>query len=251
MLGLRPFFTYYGGKWRIAPRYPAPEHDWIVEPFAGSVGYSLRYPHRRVFLVEKNELVYRTWAYLVDVSEAEILGLPDIRVDQTVDDLAVCAEARILIGWWLNGGTAHPCKVPSKWMRSMPEMGGPGWTTGTGILAWGERVRQRIAEQLQYIRHWFVLHGSYEDAPDMSSTWFVDPPYNNKAGMYYKYGSDALNFSDLAVWCLSRRGQVIVCENCGADWLPFEPFMEAKANLSSGHNRVTKEAIWCNFDWRK
>ena len=33
---LRPFFSYYGGKWRSAVKhYPAPEFDQIVEPFAG------------------------------------------------------------------------------------------------------------------------------------------------------------------------------------------------------------------------
>ena len=31
---IRPFFGFYGGKWRDAPKYyPVPEHDTIVEPF--------------------------------------------------------------------------------------------------------------------------------------------------------------------------------------------------------------------------
>ena len=28
---LLPFFTYFGGKYRAAPRYPEPAHDLIVE----------------------------------------------------------------------------------------------------------------------------------------------------------------------------------------------------------------------------
>lgn len=32
---LKPFWRYYGGKWRAAPSYPAPLHNTIVEPFAG------------------------------------------------------------------------------------------------------------------------------------------------------------------------------------------------------------------------
>jgi site-specific DNA-adenine methylase len=36
MSNLRPFFTFYGGKWRAAPFYDAPTHGHIVEPFAGS-----------------------------------------------------------------------------------------------------------------------------------------------------------------------------------------------------------------------
>jgi len=33
---LKPFWQYYGGKWRAAPHYPKPRHDTIVEPFAGA-----------------------------------------------------------------------------------------------------------------------------------------------------------------------------------------------------------------------
>jgi site-specific DNA-adenine methylase len=51
---LKPFFCYYGGKWRAAPHYPAPEHDRIIEPFAGAAGYSMRYPQKRVALYEKD-----------------------------------------------------------------------------------------------------------------------------------------------------------------------------------------------------
>lgn len=32
MSDLKPFFYFYGGKWRAAPKYPRPEHDFIVEP---------------------------------------------------------------------------------------------------------------------------------------------------------------------------------------------------------------------------
>ena len=33
---LRPFFGFYGGKWRDSPRhYPPPAHTRIIEPFAG------------------------------------------------------------------------------------------------------------------------------------------------------------------------------------------------------------------------
>jgi hypothetical protein len=40
---VRPFFSFFGSKWRVAPHYPAPERDLIIEPFAGSAGYSLRH----------------------------------------------------------------------------------------------------------------------------------------------------------------------------------------------------------------
>lgn len=45
---LRPFFTYFGAKWRAAPHYPPPTHPTVIEPFAGAAGYALRH-HTRAF----------------------------------------------------------------------------------------------------------------------------------------------------------------------------------------------------------
>src|SRR5690606_36487887 len=59
---LRPFFGYYGGKWRDTPKhYTAPKHDLIVEPFAGSAGYALRYYNRDVVLVERDPILVTVW----------------------------------------------------------------------------------------------------------------------------------------------------------------------------------------------
>ena len=32
-----------------------------------------------------------------------------------------------------------------------------------------------------------------------------------------------MDFTSLGEWCLERQGQLIVCENEGADWLQFQP----------------------------
>ena len=230
---LRPFFTYYGGKWQAAPKYPPPLSDTIVEPFAGSAGYSLRWPDRKVVLVERDPYVAGTWRYLLAVSEAEILALPDLETGQSTDDLDVPQEARWLIGWWLNKGTASPRKSPGQWMRS-------------GIRPdsmWGAAVRERIAPQLHAIRHWTLIEGDYTEAPDVPATWFVDPPYIDK-GKHYRRGSGTIDFDVLGAWCRTRRGQVMVCENVGADWLPFQPFIDIKASEAKHGGKVSKEAIW-------
>ena len=241
--GLRPFFTFYGGKWRAAPFCEPPVHDTIVEPFAGSAGYSLRYPSRKVVLVERDPLIAATWRYLLRVSRAEVLGLPDIQMDQTVMDLPVCEEARLLIGWWLNGGSAQPKKSPGSWMRRKIENGGAGWTTGTGQLSWGGRVRARIAGQLDAIRHWTLIEGSYESAPAIKATWFIDPPYQ-VAGKHYRFGPSGLNYTALGTWSVGRQGQVMVFENVGASWLPFRPWRQIKASEARHGGKVSNEAIW-------
>lgn len=228
---LKPFFTYYGGKYRAAPHYPAPRFDTIVEPFAGAAGYALRYADRAVVLVDKDPTIAALWAYLVRVSASEIRALPDIR--ESVDEIATCSEARSLVGFWLNKGAARPCLTPSAWMR--------GGTCPRSY--WGPEIRERIASQVDRIRHWRVICGTYADAPDVRATWFIDPPYQI-AGTHYKHGSRAIDFADLGRFCVTRLGHVIACENEGATWLPFEPFRTIQANPSKHGGKESAEVIW-------
>lgn len=206
---LRPFFHYYGGKWRAIKHYPEPNHETIVEPFAGAAGFSVRHAHRKIILCDIDPVLSGVWRYLIRVKAKEILAIPDIDPDRTIDDIKVPQEAKWLVGFWLNGGVASPRKSPSKWMRIR-----------SGLF-WGPRVRQRIASQVDSIRHWQIFNCSYVDAPTpRAATWFVDPPYE-VAGMHYRYGSAQLDYEAIGAWCRSRPGQVIVCENEGAAWLPF------------------------------
>src|ERR1017187_10399378 len=103
-------FHRFGSKWRIAPRYPAPVCETIIEPFAGSAGYSLRYPHHQVRLYDLDAIVCGIWDYLIKVSEAEVMALPtDIR---HVDELrGVPQEGRWVVGFWMNKGTTMPSKM--------------------------------------------------------------------------------------------------------------------------------------------
>lgn len=229
---LSPFFCYYGGKWRAAPKYPTPTHNVIVEPFAGAAGYATRYPDRQVILVEKDPSIAALWRYLIQVSAEEIRGLPGLPSEgQSTDDMDIAPEARTLIGFWLNKGTAHACKTPSAWAR--------GGTHPNSF--WGSTIRERIASQLEAIRHWTILEGSYEQAPDLPATWYVDPPYQ-VAGKHYRCKS--VDYTKLSEWCQSRPGQVIVCENEGADWLPFRRFADIKSNPSSRGKSYSAEVIW-------
>lgn len=231
--GLRPFFCYYGGKWRVAPRYPAPVYETIVEPFAGSAGYATRYAGRRVVLVEKDPVIAGLWAYLTRVSAEEIRRIPLLADGETVDDLYVCPEAKALVGFWLNKGTAAPCKTPSAWMRE----------PGSETQFWGEAVRAMIASQVEQIRHWTIINGSYDQAPDVKATWFVDQPYQ-KMGRHYRHSSAALDFSALGSWVHARQGRVIVCEQEGADWLPFGRPFSIKANESKHGKGRSSEVMW-------
>lgn len=239
---LKPFWRYYGGKFRAAPRYPQPLHNTIVEPFAGAAGYSLRHYHRNIILIEKYAVVAEIWRYLIGVHSAEILAIPLV---EDVDDLPawVPQGGRWLVGFAMNAAVAQPCKKLSSGRKQLRAM-------GRVFEGWSEQMRARVALQCELIKHWKIFELGYENTGTFNpeATWFIDPPYQ-KAGIYYKHSSKQIDYARLALWCRERRGQVIVCENEGADWLPFEPFHAIKSShmRTSGMARGTgysQEVIW-------
>lgn len=230
MKGLRPFFSYFGSKYRLAKHYSEPKYDQIVEPFAGSAGYSLFYPDREVFLVDAYEPIVELWQYLIKVKPKEILSLPlgPFSKDNPIETHVECSAARLLIGFWATESQTYASRYSMAGPKRRKNGIGGNWT---------EQKRQLIAEQLQYISHWQVRLGDYTQIDNFRATWFVDPPYQ-KAGKRYKCND--INFSQLGDWCKSRKGQAIVCEQQGADWLPFTE-LRAYKNAS---NKPYTEVVW-------
>jgi len=224
-----PFFCYFGGKWRAAERYPLPIHQTIIEPFAGAAGYSVHYPELDVMLYDIDPIICGVWEYLIHTSAEEIRKLP-IEVDH-IDNINVSQEAKWLIGFWLNKASSSPRLAPSSWMK--------GGTRPNSH--WGEVIRERIASQVCAIKHWKISCKSYEEIDNEKATWFIDPPYAGKSGKGYKCKFDA--YEELAQWCQTRQGQVIVCEQAGANWLPFEPF----AKIRTAGKIYSEEVIWKNL----
>lgn len=229
---LRPFFPYYGSKWRIAPLYPRPLYRSIIEPFAGSAQYATLYHQRDVLLVDADEVICGVWDYLIRVQPNEILGLPDPGPLQALDELGLCQEARWLIGFWVGPATTYPARRPSSWYAK--------WH-GNGARVWGDEVRRRLACQVERIRHWRVKHAPYEDIHVAgNATWFIDPPYAGRQGTKYRHSSAHIDYERLGQWCRERTGQTIVCEGEGAVWLPFEPV----AISTSTRKKAVVEKVW-------
>jgi site-specific DNA-adenine methylase len=69
-------FSYYGSKGKIVDCYPPPKHKKVIEPFAGSARYSLKYFDKDVTIYDKYPVIIDVWKYLQEASESDILGLP-------------------------------------------------------------------------------------------------------------------------------------------------------------------------------
>jgi hypothetical protein len=221
---LRPFFSFYGSKWRLARLYPKPLYDTIIEPFAGSAGYSLLHSDREILLIDRDPVIAAVWRWLISATPDDILSLPRLKQGESLDDYDMPQEARWLMGFWIHQAGTTPSRR----------------CTGRGVT---RQRHDRVAHQLQYIRHWAVIEGSYSDAPNIAATWFIDPPYQD-AGKIYRYGSPTIDYASLGAWCRDRDGQVMVCENACAEWLPFNGFATHQGLTQNGAVQYSEEAVW-------
>lgn len=233
-------FSYFGSKSKIIDLYPPPKNGLIIEPFAGSARYALKYADRDVILCDKYDVVTDIWLWLQVCSPQDILALPRLSTGEKISE---CKEAENLpqaakhfLGFVYARGNAYPCNKVSKfadWERG----GNPNFF-------------KNVADKIQYIKHWQIINGSYEELENQPATWFIDPPYQT-AGIHYRYGSEHINYNELAGWCKSRLGQVIVCENQYAKWLPFERLKKTNNFLNLKKRSVpAEEWIWQNNNAR-
>lgn len=213
---MNDMFSYYGSKSKIVQYYPQPTHDKIIEPFAGSARYSLRYFEKDILLVDKYKVIVDIWHYLQRASVKDILGLPN-QPEKSLSNVE-----NYLIGYCISRGSASPKIKPQNYNS---------WNLD----------KQKISSNLYKIKHWKIVHGSYEDLENENVTWFVDPPYQF-GGHEYRCSNKQIDFPSLSNWCKSRLGQVIVCENSKATWMNFSPVIQMQ-----GIQFKTTEAIWTNF----
>lgn len=223
---MRPLFPFYGSKWNIARHYPAPSRDLVIEPFAGGAGYATFYAAPNVALFDADPIIAGVWAYLLRVSAGEILALPDMpEVGDHVDNYNIPQEAKWLIGFWLNRGSATPKKSRTAYSARVDK----------AQLNWGPSAKNRVASQLPALSGWTIENKPYHKAPEVDATWFVDPPYGDK-GQFYRFKFN--DFTALGPWVQRRQGQVIACEGEGAIWLPFKPLGSFKTSKGRANEVV-------------
>jgi hypothetical protein len=152
----------------------------------------------------------------------DILSLPNVENGEFIGDKYkwLCDEERWLMGFSINNASPIPKHTAGR----------------MNFNSWN-RDKVRIANDLYKIRHWNFVLGDYKCLNNLQATWYVDPPYQFQK--LYKHNN--VNYSELSEWCVSRKGQVIVCENSRATWMEFKPLTEL-----FGQRTKTLEMIWTN-----
>lgn len=212
-------FPYFGRKARIAHLYPAPVHDMVIEPFAGSMSWTLHHRPLTAVGVERDERVVALWHEIL-TDPLAFASRPVPVLGEVTDDLfaKLCTYSE-------HSLTSERLKVTSRMLRDY------------------ESLCRRIAAEGSWAKeHVTIIEGTYTDLGDVEATWFIDPPYQYANRRGYREGAGGIDFAELADWCRSRRGQVIVCEQAGADWLPFEPL----ASVATHRGATSSEVIWMN-----
>lgn len=219
-------WSYYGAKTTIVKYYPRPLHDKIIEPFAGSAKYALRYFEKDVLLIDKYDVIVRLWKYLQQCSPADILSLPEFNTGDNINSHNfVCEEEKILVGFMIGYGSQNFRQTATKRLTERPN--------------YLKFQKKKIATQLFKIKHWQIRCESYNDIKNEKATWFIDPPYQY-GGHVYPHSNKNIDFNHLSTWSMGRQGQVIVCENTKADWMNFKPLV-THYGINTNH-----EAIWTN-----
>ena len=220
-------FMYRGSKKRIAKMYPEPRYRLVIEPFCGSAAYSVLHSDRKIWLNDTSEIIVGIWEWLIKDGTIEaIWPWHHLSANTVISDLPICEPLKHLLGF-VYGAIDD---VPSKKVTPFS-------------VYYSRTVRSQlkyVCEMLLSIRHWEVSNLDFADLPDVEATWFIDAPYQNSS-TDYKSAFD--RHGELAEWCQSRRGEVIVCEKFGADWLQFEPLTH-----HFGRKKRQHEVMWYRKD---
>ena len=219
-------FGYFGSKTRIVHHYPAPAQGRVIEPFAGAAAYALRHWDRDVWINDIDPMIVRIWQYLQQASPEDIRSLPELSTGEDLRDFKqLSAVERELLGFSCGYG------------RSAPGFTRSPYTIKKHKFA---LLKKRILLNLPRIKHWKITCLHYTDLPNRKATWFVDPPYQF-AKAKYRYNC-VLDYDALGQWCQTRKGQVIVCESAGADWLPFSHLAYQRGQRGG----YCHEVVWVN-----
>ena len=217
-------FSYYGSKSKISKYYPTPTYDLIIEPFAGAGNYSLlHYKNHSVWLNDKYTVIFKLWKHLQTLDLSEIESIPQLNKGDDIRNLDLSEGMKLILGFSVNCGVATPHNIYTDWAQ---------------INNLIKQSKNRLLKYYERIKSWKITNLDYNLIPNEEATWFIDPPYMFGGN---RYKESKIDYIELANWCKTRKGQVIVCENSNANWLDFKPLVRC-----AGQKTQTLEVVWTN-----
>ncbi len=230
---MRPFFSYYGAKYTVAKHLGPPRRDLVIEPFAGSAGYSTRWNVPKAKLYDVSPEICDLWDFLIHSSESDIANIPDT-FEHMDEVLSLSRGPQLLCRFWISKGRAVPSGTLSPWYFQ--------WRHETSCRVWSAAVKRRVIEQKPMIKGWTIDQLAWDQIPLVDAHWHIDPPYNNEPGSRYPFSK--VDFTELGKWCCQLPGAVDVCENVGADWLEFKHLCNVVSSRGRRTGVVSQEAVW-------
>lgn len=177
-------FRFSGSKRRLLRYLPGPPLSarTTVEPFAGSLAYSLHWRRERVFAAEANPLVRGLWEWLrTEATDARLHFLetlrPKVKVDAREHGAAhgLCEAEVTLLRLQVSGAYVGQLSSWCLWPQHTLDLGA-------------------IREALPYIRAAVQpLATDYRDVAEAAAPGavvLVDPPYIGTSGNYKARGRD-------------------------------------------------------------
>lgn len=212
-------FYYFGAKGKMIDCYPPAVHRTVIEPFCGSARYACKYWKRDVWINDKYEVVYKIWKWIQGASKSDVDAIPVMKAGDKLSDLDLNESVKHLLSLTINPGADSP-------RNQMTDFGDGSKFGQTNRIV---MLKMHLRRLVGRIDHWRITNLDYGDMDvDRPATWFIDPPYQKQGTMY---AEDVDDYGRLREWVLSRTGQVIVCEQDGADWLPFRKLIQFKGTV--------------------
>jgi DNA adenine methylase len=253
---MRPPFSYYGGKQRMASKIIPyiPKHTVYVEPFCGSATLFFRKPwpnvtnsdHYREYINDKNELVINFFKQLAlgDQKLIDYLNVIPLSESEHKKATYICKnpekhnETEKAIGFYTSIQQSFSNVLNSGWGRGVYSRNLQAtWSNNKDLTEYVSRMQSvgiTCRDALTIIKQY-----------DSSQTFFYcDPPYpNTDQGYYSGYTeSDLKNLIDLLT--ISKGSAIISCYN--HDHL-FDPDVWKKAEF----NAVTSSKGRVGYDRSK
>jgi len=238
-------FRYSGSKKRLIKYLPEPPFGTkrIVEPFAGSLAYSMHHRPKEIFAAEANHLVRGLWNWFVEEAEQErLIELDSMRPKEKIDarTLGLSEPETTLLRLQTSGAYVGQL---SSWVLY------PQHEPGIGKMS---RNLPYVKSCLKPLRSDFRQTQQDTNCEDVMV--FFDPVYHQTSGNYSSEElGDAINPDELSEWLLGLKCPILFTYGEGAPSrfpsFHWELAVERKVPILRGGGTRDRKEWYAKINW--